>query len=160
MGFSAGGHLASTLGTHFDAGDPDHADPVERLSCRPDFMILCYPVIAFGEPHTHRGSQINLLGEDAGEELVRSLSTEKQVTSRCPPAFLFHTDEDQGVRAENSVAFYLALRRAGVPAELHVFQRGPHGVGLATGIESTGAWPDLCLKWMQASGFLPGRVDR
>ena len=103
MGFSAGGHLASTAGTHFDKGDPNSTDPIERAGCRPDFMILCYPVIAFDEPFTHRGSQRNLLGEDADAALVRSMSSEKQVTPETPPTFLFHTDEDKGVPPENSV---------------------------------------------------------
>jgi acetyl esterase/lipase len=154
MGFSAGGHLASTLGTHFDDGQSDHEDPVERFGCRPDFMILCYPVIAFGEAHTHRGSQVNLIGEDADAETVRSLSTEKQVTENCPPAFLFHTNEDRGVPAENSVAFYLALRRAGVPAELHIYQQGPHGVGLAARFPATSTWPERCLQWLRTNKFL------
>ena len=160
MGFSAGGHLASTTGTHFDKGDPDSADPIQRASCRPDFMILCYPVIAFDEPYTHRGSQKNLLGEDADAELVRSLSNEKQVTAETPPTFLFHTDEDKGVPSENSVFFYLALRRAGVAAEMHIYQKGPHGVGLCTGIghakkiPGTDTWPKTCEAWLAGLGLL------
>ncbi len=131
MGFSAGGHLASTAGTHFDRGNPNADDPIERVSCRPDFLILCYPVITFDEPFTHRGSRVNLLGANADPELVRSLSNEKQVTPQTLPTFLFHTDEDKGVPAENSVQFYLALRRAGVPAEMHIYRAGQHGLGLA-----------------------------
>lgn len=149
MGFSAGGHLASTAGTHFDKGNPDAADPIERASCRPDFMILCYPVIAFGEPYTHRGSQQNLLGKDADPKLVESLSNEKQVTSETPPTFLFHTDEDTGVPPENSIQFYLALRRAKVPAELHVFQVGRHGLGLAAETPGTCLWPACCEAWLR-----------
>ena len=125
------GHLASTAGTHFDRGDASATDPIAKISCRPDFMVLCYAVIAFNEPYTHRGSQMNLLGNNASPELVRSLSNEKQVTKDTPPTFLFQTDEDRAVPAENSVYFYLALRKAGVPAELHVFRPGNHGVGLA-----------------------------
>lgn len=155
MGFSAGGHLASTAGTHFDKGDPKAEDPVERVSCRPDFMILCYPVIAFGEPYTHRGSQQNLIGKDPDPELVRSLSSEKQVTAETPPTFLFHTDEDTGVPAENSVFFYLALRRAKVPAELHVYRRGRHGLGLAPKTPGTSSWPRRCEDWMRGQGLLP-----
>ena len=154
IGFSAGGHLASTAGTHFDEGDPSVQDPIARASCRPDFLILCYPVIAFDEPFTHRGSQRNLLGNDADPALVRSLSNEKQVTSRTPPTFLFHTDADKGVPAENSVVFYLALRRAGVPAELHVFQRGRHGLGLAADTPGTSAWPKCCQAWLRGRGLL------
>ncbi len=155
VGFSAGGHLASTVGTHFDQGEPSAADPIARASCRPDFMILCYPVIAFGEPFTHQGSQRNLLGEDAPAELVRQFSSEKQVTKDTPPAFLWHTDEDKVVPPENSVQFYLALRRAGVAAEMHVFRQGRHGLGLARNTPGTDQWPTLCQKWLHAQGFLP-----
>jgi len=154
IGFSAGGHLASTAATHFDAGDSDAADPIQRVSSRPDFAILCYPVIAFDEPYTHRGSQRNLLGESADPKLVRSLSNEKQVTAQTPPTFLFHTDEDHGVPAENSIHFYLALRRAGVPAEMHVFRRGRHGLGLALKTPGTANWSKCCREWMQNMGFL------
>lgn len=154
MGFSAGGHLASTAATHFDGGDPQAKDPVQRASCRPDFAILCYAVIAFDEPYTHRGSQRNLLGEGADPELVRSLSNEKQVTADTPPTFLFHTDEDRGVPPENSIHFYLALRARGVPAELHVYRRGRHGVGLAAEIPGTRRWPAACEAWMRGLGVL------
>lgn len=154
LGFSAGGHLASTAATHFDPGDPQATDPVERVSCRPDFAILCYAVIALGEPITHRGSQENLLGKDASEELVRSLSNEKQVTSQTPPTFLWHTDEDKAVPSENSVLFYLACRRAGVPAELHIFRTGRHGLGLAKDTPGTNQWPVLCEAWLRGQGFL------
>jgi acetyl esterase/lipase len=154
MGFSAGGHLASTAGTHFDKGDPGADDPIQRVSCRPDFMILCYAVIAFDEPYTHRGSQWNLIGKDAPADLVRSLSNEKQVTKETPPTFLFHTDEDSGVPPENSIQFYLALRKAGVPAELHVFRKGQHGVGLASGMPGTSAWPKCCEEWLRGMGMV------
>lgn len=148
MGFSAGGHLASTAGTHFDKGDPQAADTIDRASCRPDFMILCYPVIAFGEPYTHRGSQNNLIGADAPAEMVKSLSNEKQVTPDTPPTFLFHTDEDKTVSPENSIQFYLALRRAKVPAELHIYQKGGHGTGLARQVPGTCNWPKACEEWL------------
>lgn len=154
MGFSAGGHLASTAGTHFDKGTSDAADPIQRASCRPDFLILCYPVIAFNELYTHRGSQHNLLGKNADEKLVESLSNEKQVTSDTPPTFLFHTDEDTGVPSENSIYFYLALRRAKVPAELHVFQVGRHGLGLAGNVPGTSAWSKCCEEWLRNRGLL------
>jgi acetyl esterase/lipase len=154
MGFSAGGHLASTAATHFDSGKPDAEDPIERVSCRPDFAILCYAVIAFDEPYTHRGSQRNLLGEDPVPELVRSLSNEKQVTPETPPTFLFHTDEDTGVPAENSVQFYLALRRAKVPAEMHIYRQGRHGLGLAPDTPGTSNWPKQCEDWMRGLGLL------
>ena len=150
MGFSAGGHLASTAGTHFDAGDAESADPIARVSSRPDFMILCYPVIAFDEPFSHRGSQRNLLGENPEAALVRSLSNEKQITPETPPTFLFHTDEDKGVPAENSVMFYLALRRAGVPAEMHIYRVGRHGLGLAGETPGARHWPKQCEDWMRS----------
>lgn len=154
IGFSAGGHLASTTGTHFDAGDPKAEDPIQRVSSRPDFMILCYPVIAFDEPYAHRGSQKNLLGDNASADLVRSLSNEKQVKPDTPPTFLVHTDQDTGVPPENSVMFYLALRRAGVPAEMHIYRVGPHGVGLARTIPGTSNWPKQCEAWLRGLGML------
>lgn len=157
MGFSAGGHLASTAGTHFDAGSVESDDPIQRVSCRPDFLILCYPVIMFDEEQTHRGSQRNLLGENPDPDLVRSLSNEKQVTPETPPTFLFHTDEDKGVPPENSVQFYLALRKAKVPAEMHVYRQGRHGVGLAPGAPGTGNWPKQCEDWMRGLGLLEAR---
>ena len=160
MGFSAGGHLASTAGTHFDQGNPAADDRVEQVSCRPDFMILCYPVIMFDEKYTHRGSQQNLLGKDADPALVRSLSSEKQVTRETPPTFLFHTDEDKGVPPENSVSFYLALRSAGVPAELHVYQRGPHGIGLGAKVPGTSEWPKALGNWMRNRGLLDLKAEK
>jgi acetyl esterase/lipase len=149
MGFSAGGHLASTLGTHFDAGDPSAADPIDRANSRPDFLILCYPVISLVADYTHTGSRDNLLGKNPDPKLVRSLSNEFQVTSDTPPAFLFCTDEDHYVPAENSIAFYLALRHAGVPAELHIYRNGGHGVGMAESIPGTSDWPDRCRAWIE-----------
>ncbi|HEY4761564.1 MAG TPA: alpha/beta hydrolase, partial [Thermoguttaceae bacterium] len=154
MGFSAGGHLASTAGTHFDNGNPGAADLIEKVSCHPDFMILCYPVIAFGEPYTEWGSQNNLIGSDAPVELVKSLSSEKQVTSETPPTFLFHTDEDGYVPAENSVEFYLALRRAKVSAEMHIYQKGGHGVGMAQNIPGTSTWTKDLENWLCVQNLL------
>ncbi len=153
-GFSAGGHLASTTGTHFDSGDAGAQDPIERESSRPDFMILAYPVISFTTPYTHRGSLRNLLGDNPDPKLVASLSNETQVTARTPPTFLFHTDADDGVPAENSVLFYMALRRAGVPAEMHIYQRGPHGVGLAATDAVLGTWPARLKDWLDLRGLL------
>ncbi len=153
LGFSAGGHLASTVLTHFDSGQNGAEDPIDRESCRPDFGILCYPVIAFDEPFTHHGSQVNLLGEHPDPDLVRSLSNEKQVTDQTPPVFLFHTQEDKVVNVENSIHFFSALTAAGVKAELHIFPDGPHGVGLAASIPGTNRWPDLCRDWLYRSGF-------
>ena len=154
MGFSAGGHLASTAGTHFDKGHSDAADPVQHENCRPDFMILAYPVISFTTEFTHTGSLKNLLGPNPDPKLVESLSNEKQVTPETPPTFLFHTDADGGVAPENSVLFYLALRRAKVPAELHIYEKGPHGVGLAAKLPATSSWPDRLADWMRGRGLL------
>jgi acetyl esterase/lipase len=154
LGFSAGGHLASTAATHFDRGNAQSDDPIERQNCRPDFAVLCYPVIALGESYTHTGSQRNLLGENADPQLIASLSNEKQVTSETPPTFLWHTTEDKAVPPENSVQFYLALRRAGVPAELHVFEHGGHGLGLAKDVPAVSLWPKLCEEWLRGRGFV------
>lgn len=155
MGSSAGGHLASTLLTHFDAGQPDAADPVERESSRPDLGILCYAVITLGE-YTHEGSKRNLLGDDPPAELVELLSNEKQVTPETPPCFVWHTWEDRAVPVENSLQFAAALRRAGVPFDLHVYERGQHGIGLASKppFERTHPWASDCRFWLQARGFL------
>lgn len=155
LGFSAGGHLASTAATHFDQGDPKASDPIERAGCRPDFAILCYPVISLIEPCTHQGSKRNLLGENPDPALVKQLSNETQVTAQTPPTFLFHTSQDTVVPVENSLLFYAALHKAGVPAEMHVYQNGRHGVGLARGIPGTSDWPRRCAAWLQVRGMLP-----
>lgn len=154
MGFSAGGHLTSTLGTHFNAGDAQNSDTIERVSSRPDFMILCYPVISLTADFTHRGSRDNLLGPAPDPKLLHSLSNETQVTAQTPPTFIFQTSEDTGVPAENCVAFYLALHKAGVPAEMHIFQAGKHGVGLAKDVPATKKWPELCHEWLKTRGLL------
>lgn len=154
MGFSAGGHLTATAGTHFDAGRPDSPDRVERASSRPDFLILCYPVISFDPEIAHMGSRRNLLGEQPDPKLVELLSNELQVTPQTPATFLFHTTADAGVPVENSVRFYLALRKAKVPAEMHVFENGPHGVGLALGDPALSAWPTLLTNWLRGRGLL------
>ncbi len=153
-GFSAGGHLASTAGTHFDAGKPDAEDPIDRVSCRPDFLILAYPVITLADPTTHAGSRRNLLGEQPDPKLVASLSHDTQVTSATPPTFLFHTNEDKAVLPENSVLFYLALRKAGVPAELHIYEKGSHGLGLAKKHPVLSSWPQQLEKWLEGRGML------
>jgi acetyl esterase/lipase len=153
-GFSAGGHLASTAGTHFDSGNANAPDPIDRVSCRPDFMILCYPVISLANEYAHGGSRRNLLGADPDPKLVEYLSNEKQVTPQTPPTFLFHTDADPTVPAENSVLFYLALRKAGVPAELHIYEKGVHGVGLAQKDPVLASWPDRLVDWLKARGAI------
>jgi acetyl esterase/lipase len=152
-GFSAGGHLASTAGTHFDGGDPNGVAPVDKESSRPDFLILAYPVITFEPPYAHLGSLHSLLGEKPDPELVRSLSNESAVTAQTPPTFLFHTTEDPVVPVENSVHFYLALRRAGVPAEMHIYLKGKHGVGLATDDPVLHTWTERLADWLRVSGW-------
>jgi len=154
MGFSAGGHLASSAGTHFDDGKLDAPDPIDRLSCRPDFLILAYPVITMLPPHAHEGSVANLLGENPSPELRKQLSNERNVTARTPPTFLLSTSEDTVVAPENTVEFYLALRMAGVPAEMHVFEKGPHGVGLDLENPGLGIWPLLLTNWLRQGGLL------
>jgi len=152
-GFSAGGHLASTTGTHFDAGTADASDPIERQSSRPDFMILAYPVITFTTPYLHQGSRDSLLGKDPDPALIELLSNEKQVTADTPPTFLFHTTEDKTVPVENSVYFYLALRKAGVRAEMHIYEKGSHGLGLALGNPVVKSWADRLADWLKVEGF-------
>jgi acetyl esterase/lipase len=154
MGFSAGGHLAATAGTRFDGGTASAPDPIDRASSRPDFLILGYPVITFETGVTHAGSVRNLLGENPDPKLIELMSNELHVTPETPPTFLFHTNADTGVVAENSVRFYLALRKAKVPAEMHIFENGPHGVGLALGDPALGAWPVLLTNWMRGRGLL------
>jgi acetyl esterase/lipase len=152
LGFSAGGHLASTVGTHYDSGDPQAPDPIDRVGSRPDAMILCYPVITFGE-FRHEGSMVNLLGANPPEDLRASLSNEQQVTRNTPPTFLWHTADDEGVPAENSLLMAEALRRNGVPFELHVFQSGPHGLGLAPEHPHVAHWAEVCGEWLSKLGF-------
>jgi acetyl esterase/lipase len=151
LGFSAGGHLASTAGTHYDAGRSD-GDEIDRQSCRPDALVLCYPVITFGD-FGHRGSMKNLLGEDPPETLVRALSNETQVTADTPPSFLWHTADDPGVAVENSLLFAQALSANGVGCELHVYRSGRHGLGLAEESPHVATWIDLCADWLREIGF-------
>lgn len=149
-GFSAGGHLAATAATHFDAGNASASDPIDRAGSRPDFAILAYPVITFTEEaYVHKGSRRNLLGDNPDPKLVENLSNERAVTKGTPPTFLFHTDEDKGVPPENSVLFYLALRKHGVPAELHIYEKGPHGVGLAWSDITLASWPARLADWLR-----------
>ena len=154
LGFSAGGHLASTVSTHFDFGDPRATDPIDRMSSRPDFAVLVYPVISMKAPLAHQGSKKNLLGEAPADALVESLSSETQVTTNTPPTFLYHTDTDTVVSAENSVQYYLALRKAGVSAELHIFRKGPHGTGMGLQDPALAEWPKLLANWLRAMGIL------
>lgn len=154
MGFSAGGHLASTASTGFDRGNPSAGDPIERAGSRPDFAILAYPVVTLTEPWTHQGSKTNLLGETPDPALARKLSTETQASAETPPTFLFHTNADAAVPVENSVYYFLALRKAGVPAEMHIFKDGAHGAGISMQDPALSEWPRVLANWLRASGFL------
>jgi len=153
-GFSAGGHLTATAGTRFDAGKPGDADVVEQQGSRPDFLVLSYPVITFHEPDLHRGSFKNLLGDTPDPALVDSLSAETQVTKDTPPTFIFTTTDDKTVPVMNSVMFYSALVKAGVPVEIHIFQHGAHGAGLAPTNPQLMVWTDLLAKWMRERGYM------
>lgn len=152
LGFSAGGHLAATAGTHFAAGQAEAADPIERVSSRPDLMILIYPVITMRES-THSGSKLNLLGKEPSADLVKLLSNEEQVTKETPPTFLVHTMTDATVPVENSMMFAAALRKAGVPFEFHLYERGAHGFGLATKDPVLSSWPARCADWLRVHDF-------
>lgn len=158
-GFSAGGHLASSAATHFDEGmkNSDDADAIEKVSCRPDFAILAYPVISMKAPVTHGGSRNNLLGKNADDKLVETFCNDQAVTKDTPPTFLFHTDEDKGVVPMNSILFYAALKKHGVPAELHIYENGVHGVGLApvNKFKDPGlsGWPDRLNEWLVRRGL-------
>ena len=152
LGFSAGGHLTAIAGTMYDRGDPDAADPVERLSCRPDAFVPCYAVISLAA-FTHRGSRMNVLGKDADNwDVVRQMSAELRVTADTPPCFMWHTASDELVPVENSLNMAAACVRNRVPVELHVFPSGAHGLGLAGGTH-TGEWGELCQKWLLTLGF-------
>ena len=157
LGFSAGGHLASTLGTQFDAGKPDAKDEIDRVSSRPDLMVLVYPVITMGE-FAHNGSKLNLLGENPTPELVKLYSNELQVTKDTPPTFLAHSVADPGVPVENSLMFVEALRKARVPFELHLYEQGPHGFGLAPTNPVLASWTDRCADWLGLHGFVKSKL--
>jgi acetyl esterase/lipase len=153
-GFSAGGHLAATAATHFDDGKADAEDPIEKVSCRPDYAILTYPVISLVNSYAHEGSAKNLLGDQVKDmELRVFLSPEKQVTAKTSPCFLMHSSED-GVAAENSIDFYVALHKAKVPAELHVYEKGPHGYGLGLKDPVLKSWPERLTDWLRVRGML------
>jgi acetyl esterase/lipase len=156
MGSSAGGHLASMVMTHFDFGDTNASDVIERQSSRPDIGILCYPVITMGI-ETHGGSKTNLLGKNPPPELVKLLSSELQVTSNTPPCFIWTTSEDKTVPPENTLLFAAALQKNHVPYDLHIFQKGGHGMGLGNHKDPTAPlhpWTADCLFWLKAQGFV------
>jgi acetyl esterase/lipase len=154
MGFSAGGHLASSAGTLFDSPLGRTGAELDRVSARPDFLVLVYPVISMNPPYVHAGSRDSLLGANAPQSLIDSLSTNLQVTRQTPPAFLVHGGTDTAVPPENSVLFYSALRRESVPAELHLYQEGAHGVGLEPNHGPISDWPKRCAEWLAVRGLL------
>jgi acetyl esterase/lipase len=148
MGFSAGGHLASTVGTHFDYGHPEAADSVEKMSCRPDFMVLMYPVISFVDPSTHKGSAEALLGKEADPELLNYYSNELQVKEDSPPAFFVHANDDKSVPIENTLLMVKALRARNISTELHILSEGGHGFGLKVGNDHIGSWTNSLRLWL------------
>lgn len=150
MGFSAGGHLASTLGTHFDDGDANAKDAVDRVSSRPDFMVLVYPVISMTKDIMHAGSRNNLIGENPSPELAKFYSSELQVTKNTPTTFLVHATDDKTVPVENSLLFYQALKENGVSAEMHIYPEGGHGFGLAVGKGYLETWTDRLIDWLRS----------
>ena len=152
IGSSAGGHLAATLLTHFDAGNPNAADPIDRVSSRPDLGVLCYAVITLGT-RTNAGTKENLLGKNPAPELMELLSSEKQVTQETPPCFIWHTWEDQTVPVENSLEFARALREKGVHFDLHIYEKGKHGIGIGDPA-CLHPWTADCLFWLRAQGFV------
>ena len=153
MGFSAGGHLAMSASTMFDSGDSHAVDPVDRVGSRPDFAVLAYPVISMSAPWTHQGSRQNLLGSAPDAALAKRLSGEFAVTKETPQTFIFHTNEDTAVPVENSLHYFLALRQAGISAEMHVFEKGPHGVGLANDDAALAPWSALLGTWLRSHGL-------
>jgi acetyl esterase/lipase len=155
-GFSAGGHLTASAGTNFDAGKPDAADLIDRQSSKPDFLILAYPVITMLDPYVHGGSRKFLLGDNPAEVDLQLMSPELHVTQLTPPTFLFTTTDDRTVPVMNSVMFYSALVKAGVPAEMHIFQHGAHGSGLAPANPQLRVWTELLIKWMRERGYAAG----
>jgi acetyl esterase/lipase len=150
LGFSAGGHLASTLSTHFDEKVYEVKD---TTSARPDFSILVYPVITMDETFTHAGSRRNLIGENPSEEAIKRFSNELQITDKTPPAFLVHSGDDKAVPVKNSISYYEGLQKLGIPSELHIFMKGGHGYGMSVNKGTQSAWPDICLRWMKDLGY-------
>ena len=150
IGFSAGGHLTATLATQYTAGDVASADLIERVSSRPDYVVLMYPVITMTDPYTHKETRKNLLGENPSTEMIAKMSAEMNVDEKTPPAFIFFTQDDQAVPVQNGLMYYTALCEHHVPAEMHIYRHGPHGVGLATNDPILNTWPDLFLAWLKA----------
>ncbi|NND09272.1 MAG: alpha/beta hydrolase fold domain-containing protein [Saprospiraceae bacterium] len=158
MGFSAGGHLASTLSTHFDHGDPAADSLVDRYSCRPDFSILMYPVISMDTTFGHMGSQRNLIGRNPSEEERHYFSNEKQVSAETPPTLLIHASDDLSVKVENSIVYYQALRKHNVPTAMHIYESGGHGFSFAKDLGAVADWPGACKSWMHERGLLGAKM--
>jgi acetyl esterase/lipase len=156
-GFSAGGHLVGIVGTHFDDGNPQAADPIERASDRPDFVISSYGGLSLAAGIAKPHAMAALLGDNPSPELIDDMSPDKHVTARTPPYFLYATTTDQSVPVLSSVEFYTALVHAGVSAELHIFAQGPHGTGLAQTYPALSAWPELLENWLRLNGWIPPR---
>ncbi|HBM81913.1 MAG: alpha/beta hydrolase [Clostridiales bacterium] len=152
LGFSAGGHVAATVGTYFKENGIIEGDPVDREGSKPDAMILCYSVITFGK-FRHDGSMVNLIGKNPDENLRHDLSCENMVNEKTAPTFLWHTSNDSCVPVENSLLFASALSKNKVPFEMHIFPKGDHGLGLAKGVYEVEDWPHLCEKWLRSIGF-------
>lgn len=150
IGFSAGGHLASTLGTQFNAPNTFKEQPLDTISARPDFMALIYPVVTMKDDYTHQGSQINLLGKDASDDLKTKYSNELQVTENTPQTFIVHSGDDKAVPVENSLQFYKALKDKDIQAELHVYPYGGHGYSLAIGQGRLQTWVDRLEDWLES----------
>ena len=150
MGFSAGGHLASTLGTHFDDKVYTAIDEIDQESARPDFMALCYPVISFKQMFAHQGSRKNLTGEDSEPNIIEYFSNEERVSEETPPTFLMHAADDPVVPVQNSLAFFQALREKGVPATMHIYPEGGHGFSLARDTVHLRGWTERLFEWMES----------
>lgn len=153
-GASAGGHLASLAGTHFDSGNPDAKDSLEQISCRPDFMLLLYPVITMKEEFGHMGSRLNLIGPGNDWRLVEKYSNELHVSPETPPAFIVLADDDTAVPPRNAIEFYTALKNYHIPAEIHIFRNGGHGFGMMKKNLPVDQWPDLFADWMKTMGII------
>jgi acetyl esterase/lipase len=153
LGFSAGGHLSSTISTQFDAGDPNAADPIDRVSSRPDLSVLIYPVITMDMTYGHTGSRHNLIGADASQELIDALSNDKRVTEDTPPAYLVHSVDDDAVPVEHALMYAAALRKHSIPFEMHIYEHGGHGYGLAHHDAALNEWQTACAHWLRRHGF-------
>ena len=154
FGSSAGGHLAASAATVFDSPEGKTGAVLDAVSARPDFVALLYPVITMSDPFAHRGSREALLGTNPSKELLRTASLELHVTRETPPVFIVHTAEDQSVPVENSLAFYAALRKAGVPAEMHIYEKGPHGFGMKPDLGTTSEWPRRFADWLKSRALI------